>query len=362
MPPRNLCTVTIVLVSILVSGGAVWAAATTQPASQPASEPSTQPTGNAQAGPLIFFEPEIHVGKVAEGETPTAKFYFENDSRHEVSIKKIRTSCSCTIAENYEKPIAPREDTTISIRLNTAGRKGPFSSKIIVVYEAAGKQYEAILKISADIHQEGKLASDQETIRLGSVIIGSAIDKAVTISNIAKTRHTRITKVEAAKWLKVSYAKKPDSAEYTLTIKGAVPNKLGRLREKIIVHTDNKIFPTCVISLRGWVEGIVIAVPEVAYALVTTKGGDRTATLRIIDRYKREIESVELVSAKRFFKYIPPTSCVFEDTARPFEKILKATLPDGLPTRSTLDLNARVRVVVEGKEYRIPISMRFVRK
>lgn len=320
----------------------------------------TQPAAKPQTI-LKFEKSEINVGRIAEGQTKDMVFRFVNEGDSPVTIIKTRSDCSCAGSDWPKKPIAAGATGEIKVKLKTAGvSAGPFVGKVLIVFSMAGKQHEATVKVLAKIHEEGKLAAKPKALRLKGITVGDPLRRQIVLRNLVERFKTGIVKVESPKWLKATFARKPDSNQWILSVSGIVPDKLGRLAENIIVHTDNKTFPKVVIPIRAYIEGVVIAVPGVAYKMVTLQGGDRTAELLIRDKKKRKIESIKLTAAKKLRSRT--TSVKWADTANPWEKKLTATLKDGLPKGRTLDLNARVKVTVGGKEYVIPITTTFIKR
>lgn len=63
------------------------------------------------------------LGTVIYGNIATATFKLINNTKEEVSIKKITTSCSCTSAVINKKILKPYEETDISVSFNPAVHK-----------------------------------------------------------------------------------------------------------------------------------------------------------------------------------------------------------------------------------------------
>ena len=58
-------------------------------------------------------------GTVVKGEMITAKFKLENTGSYPLVIAEVKGSCSCTVAEYPEEPIAPGETAEIMAHVNT---------------------------------------------------------------------------------------------------------------------------------------------------------------------------------------------------------------------------------------------------
>lgn len=331
----------------------LWAAVLLVTAAAQAQD--TKPTG------LKFARETIDVGRTAEGKDKTVEFRFVNQTGSEVTIRRIRSDCACAIAESPSKPIAPGEKSQIKVTLKTAGLPAKeFVGKIAVEYAYGDEKAVVGLELRAVIHHEGKLASDPPTLRLGQMLVGSPIISTLTVRNAVKGKGTGIREVRAPSWMKVSFEKKPDGEEWTLIVTGTAPDRKGRLRDKITVRTDSKDFPKLIIPIRGWIEGIVQAIPEVAYAVVDTKGGDRTAKCWIVDKKRRKLESVKVIGRGRFADSISSVE-VRDHRTEPSVKLVVVTLKEGLPKHSTHTVNATIKAKVGETVYDIPVSFTFVK-
>lgn len=58
-------------------------------------------------------------GQVVKGEMITAKFNLTNTGEYPLVIAEVKGSCSCTVAEYPEEPIAPGESAEIMAHVNT---------------------------------------------------------------------------------------------------------------------------------------------------------------------------------------------------------------------------------------------------
>jgi hypothetical protein len=58
-------------------------------------------------------------GMVVKGEVIKAKFTVKNTGKAPLVISEVRPSCSCTVAEKPDKPIAPGESTVIVAKVET---------------------------------------------------------------------------------------------------------------------------------------------------------------------------------------------------------------------------------------------------
>ena len=64
-------------------------------------------------------------------------FRLKNTSQKQVDIKRIVTSCSCAVAEDYSRSIAPGATVEIPVRISVYGPPGPFGKSFEVFLEDA---------------------------------------------------------------------------------------------------------------------------------------------------------------------------------------------------------------------------------
>ena len=75
-------------------------------------------------------------GKVNKGETVKHTFRVQNTGTKELNIRKIISSCGCTIADFNYNPIAPGEYGKVTVELNTANLIGKQVNSITILSDA----------------------------------------------------------------------------------------------------------------------------------------------------------------------------------------------------------------------------------
>ena len=113
---------------------------------------SGQVSGNA---PTIYFTETQHdFGKVNEGEKVNYTFNFSNKGSATLIVKDIKTSCGCTAALLSKDNIAPGQEGTVKVELDTKNRSGKMS-RTITINSNDPKDPAKILTIYADIVKKG---------------------------------------------------------------------------------------------------------------------------------------------------------------------------------------------------------------
>lgn len=105
--------------------------------------------------PVIYFPETQHdFGKVNEGDKVNYTFKFTNKGSSQLKIKDIKTSCGCTAALVSNDNLAPGQEGTIKVELDTKNRSGKMS-RTVTIQSNDPKDPTKILTIYADINKQG---------------------------------------------------------------------------------------------------------------------------------------------------------------------------------------------------------------
>ena len=79
-----------------------------------------------QAGEFLHFDTcRLSVGTINEKSQPkTVYFHFQNVSQQTITLNKVTTTCGCTVAGFSKKPLAPNEESIISLTFHPKNRPG----------------------------------------------------------------------------------------------------------------------------------------------------------------------------------------------------------------------------------------------
>lgn len=110
---------------------------------------------NSASVPIIYFPETQHdFGKVNEGDQVDYTFRFANKGESQLTIKDIKTSCGCTAALLSQDNLAPGQEGTLKVELNTKNRSGKMS-RTITIQSNDPKDPAKILTIYADVVRQG---------------------------------------------------------------------------------------------------------------------------------------------------------------------------------------------------------------
>lgn len=105
-----------------------------------------------------FQEEVIDYGKIDKGSDGAKVFIFKNIGDQPIIIKKIQSSCGCTVPKKPEKPIMPGEDGEIKVSYDTK-RVGGFSKSITIMSNA--KNPRKIIRIKGIVNKEISLLKEK---------------------------------------------------------------------------------------------------------------------------------------------------------------------------------------------------------
>ena len=88
-------------------------------------------------GPAISFVEEKHdFGDIHQGDVVEYTFKFENSGDEPLVLSNVAVTCGCTATAWPREPVAPGENSEITVRFNSAGKMGK-QNKVITVYSNA---------------------------------------------------------------------------------------------------------------------------------------------------------------------------------------------------------------------------------
>jgi uncharacterized membrane protein len=104
------------------------------------------PTGQ---GAMIAFESNVvDLGTVTRGEPLARKVTFTNTGSAPLTITKIKASCGCTTVKGWEQTVAPGQQGSFDLKLDTAKFMGPVSKVVDVESNASNGMMRLSVKAS----------------------------------------------------------------------------------------------------------------------------------------------------------------------------------------------------------------------
>ncbi len=73
---------------------------------------------------IVFNTESYNFGKLSQHQKVSTVFYYTNKSNKIINIKKVHTTCGCTVPEISKKRLKPKEKGKIKVTFNTGSFKG----------------------------------------------------------------------------------------------------------------------------------------------------------------------------------------------------------------------------------------------
>ena len=107
-------------------------------------------------------------------------FRLKNTSQKQVDIKRIVTSCSCAVAEDYSRSIAPGATVEIPVRISVYGPPGPFGKSFEVFLEDASGS-SLFLRAHGVIESTSEIYATPLVLDFGE-LSNSPVERTITLS------------------------------------------------------------------------------------------------------------------------------------------------------------------------------------
>ncbi|UII23263.1 DUF1573 domain-containing protein [Fulvivirga ligni] len=111
-----------------------------------AQEDSTMETKNGPA--MTFQEVKHEFGDIHQGDKVEHVFKFENTGNEPLVISNVQVTCGCTASDWPRDPIAPGQESSMTIKFNSAGKMGT-QNKVITIISNSEEKYR--LTITANV-------------------------------------------------------------------------------------------------------------------------------------------------------------------------------------------------------------------
>lgn len=196
-------------------------------------------TGSARSELFLSVSPEeIDIGEHMTGEKVNVHILLTNKGNKAVSIKTIKSQCSCIIPKNTVSSIKPGESAKIDIEVEGLGIEGILRKHLwIITEEPDGKVY------TIKIHGEFKSAthelySSSLILDLGRTVQGKKIERSLTVYRRGYVP-VGILKVTSTKEsLQATIYDGDDDKSVKLKIELQLPVDMQSISEEIVLHGE----------------------------------------------------------------------------------------------------------------------------
>jgi hypothetical protein len=147
--------------------------------------------------PKIQLEKTVHnFGKMGPGKSKTCNFVFKNVGDGELVIKKIQSTCGCTVPQLKKKKYAPGESGTIKVTFRVPTNEGPTTKHLYILSNAPKKpRYQFSVKAAVEVtvsYTPKRLNLDlrEENAAAPKIILKSKDDQPFSIKSITSSQKT----------------------------------------------------------------------------------------------------------------------------------------------------------------------------
>jgi hypothetical protein len=208
----------------------------------------------AKSGPqpdIEFEEPVYNFGTVQKGEKVTHVFKFKNQGQGLLKIKKVKSTCGCTVPKDYTKEIPAGGEGQIKVTFNSKNFFGAVTKTIRV---SSNDPDEAVVNISlkgtivADV-----VVSPPGLLGFGLIRKGQAATRNITVTQ-SGSQELKILKVETDQpFIKTKIIPKPvnNRRNYTVEVTVSPDAPEGIFQGKIKIYTNLEKYEKIERTVRG---------------------------------------------------------------------------------------------------------------
>jgi len=215
---------------------------------------------SAEDAPKIEFREDVKdFGRVKQGKVLTYNFRFKNVGKATLIIRNVQTSCGCTAALASKRELKPGESGEIKTTFNTRGYSG-YNTKYVYVEsnDPSQSRKQLMMKASIDVPPSPKIDLGSYSVDLGLIMEEEAMQTEVLIKNKGELELTVTPSHRDAVYFVGDKQITPPlnvPAKKDVRVQVKVPprEKMGLIREYILLRTNDPMRPSLSIYLSGYI-------------------------------------------------------------------------------------------------------------
>jgi hypothetical protein len=188
---------------------------------------------------LQLLEDAYNFGVVNQGEVVKKEFVLKNTGDQSLRIDRIVPACGCTVSTLEKNELAPGDQTSIQVALDTSGFSGA-KIKTVRIYSNDPDQITKLISLRGDIQPE--VIVDPPRLNFGQIVNdnkASSGDSQTINIKIRGDSNASLGKVlTRSRWLKVNVTKDTEK-EKVIEVKLDSNVKVGEFRDRIVVEVKN---------------------------------------------------------------------------------------------------------------------------
>lgn len=248
-------------------------------------------------GSDIRFEEYVYNFGTLE-ESPVAEFKeeyifkFKNVGNKELVIKRVRQSCSCTAVLLSEKNIPPGEGGEIKATVNMEGLRG---NQNYSIYVHSNDPITPRVELQIKGYVKAKLHISPRIIHFGELKKGSTAKRKFFVFD-KDNKDFKVNKIDTSSDSLSTKISENIVEDYTgskykqfeIEVNLAPNLPIGKLKESITVHTNDKVHPKIEIPISGTIKGNIEIYPERFFFGIVNKGESHQSKITIFTTDKKQ--------------------------------------------------------------------------
>jgi hypothetical protein len=221
-----------------------------------------------QASPALVVPSKIiDAGAVSQGVMVDAVFDLVNEGDGPLSVKAVRPTCGCTVAD-FDKTIAAGATGHITAKLDTKDFSGPISKSILVMTDDP-QSPTVTLVIKADVRPYVEIlprplirfnAVRHEPLNETFIVTGADPEQDFEVKSVTSSAPYIATAVRKLAGEELVAGKSKTQYEVSLSLTDAAP--VGPINAVLTVNTDVKEAPEVPVKVYGVVRALIHVTPS----------------------------------------------------------------------------------------------------
>jgi Protein of unknown function (DUF1573) len=189
---KNLATIVIISIFLVIQCGCQEQVATPENDNASPLQPKMATTTSS---PKIQVENHVHnFGNIGPNSRNTCQYNFKNIGDAKLIIKKIRSTCGCTVPKLKKKEYLPGENGTINVTFKSSTRKGAVTKHLYIESnDPKNPKYQLDIKAKVKLSIEVTpniidLSLDKDAEQVPAITIKSLDGKPFAVKSVTCTK------------------------------------------------------------------------------------------------------------------------------------------------------------------------------
>lgn len=245
--------------------------------------------GHAVAASRLEVESAVFdFGAVDQGQSVEHAFRLHNVGDAPLRVLDVKSTCGCTAGVVAGDEVPPGGDGWVTVRLDTARLAGPIS-KVVTIYTDDAATPVAGLTLTGQVLAD--LVVSPTHLYLGRIRRGEPVRQEIhVLSGRPGTAYAVAWAEETSPLLTATVEPLAEGEGQRVVVELPADLPLGRVNDRILLHTTSPSVPTLIVPVFGSVEGDVLVLPPQVSFGVTRPADAPVRELYIRNRGRRPVQ------------------------------------------------------------------------